>query len=119
MNAAIDELSTSDLIKRINEEVGLVLAADRSTYTKAVAIGEALVALRQRRNSREGWQAYLKEKCPKLAYETATLYIRLCENQDAILAAANAQKHSHLMNSDITLPSLPFFLRKSRCSSYS
>ena len=89
--AAINELGDSELIKRINEQVGIDLAADRSTYTRAVALGEMLVLLRNRRNDKRGWQEYLKEKCPKLAYETATLYIRLFEKQDAILAAAKAQ----------------------------
>jgi hypothetical protein len=88
---AINELGDSELIKRINEQVGIDLAADRSTYTRAVALGEMLVLLRNRRNKKGGWQEYLKEKCPKLAYETATLYIRLYEKQDAILAAAKAQ----------------------------
>jgi hypothetical protein len=88
---AINELGDSELIKRINEEVGFDLAADRSTYTRAVALGEMLVLLRNRKNDKRGWRKYLEEKCPKLAYETATLYIRLYDKQDAILAAAKAQ----------------------------
>jgi hypothetical protein len=50
-----------------------------------------LVLLRNRRNDKQGWREYLKEKCPKLSYETATLYIRLYEKQPEILAAAKAQ----------------------------
>jgi hypothetical protein len=91
MAEAITELGDTELIKRINDEVGIDLAAERSTYSRAVALGEMLVLLRNRRNKKDGWQEYLREKCPKLAYETATLYIRLYEKQDAILAAAKAQ----------------------------
>jgi hypothetical protein len=91
MSEALNELGDSELIKRINDEVGVDLAAERNTYTRAVALGEMLVLLRNRRNDKRGWQEYLKEKCPKLAYETATLYIRLHEKQDEIIAAAKAQ----------------------------
>jgi hypothetical protein len=91
MTEPLSDLGNSELIKRINDEVGIDLAAERSTYTRAVALGEMLVLLRARRNAKGGWQEYLREKCPKLAYETATLYIRLYEKQDAILEAAKAQ----------------------------
>jgi hypothetical protein len=91
MAEALNELGDSELIKRINEEVGIDLASERSTYTRAVALGEMLVLLRNRRNKKDGWQEYLREKCPKLAYETATLYIRLYEKQEDILEAAKAQ----------------------------
>jgi hypothetical protein len=88
---AINELGDSELIKRINDEVGVDLASERTTYTRAVALGEMLVLLRNRRNDKRGWQEYLKEKCPKLAYETATVWMRLFKKQPEILAAAKAQ----------------------------
>src|SRR6516225_1178324 len=88
---AINELGDSELIERINDEVGVDLASERTTYTRAVALGEMLVLLRNRRNDKRGWQEYLKEKCPKLAYETATVWMRLFKKQPEILAAAKAQ----------------------------
>jgi hypothetical protein len=87
----INKLDDNELIKRINEEANPHLTSERTTYTRAIAVGEMLVMLRLRRNATGGWRDYLKEKCPKLAYETATLWIRLFKNQPKILVAAKAQ----------------------------
>jgi len=76
-------LDTDVLVKAINDEYSQILASERNNLQKALAIGEKLVALRPRIAPKHGkWQVKLAEHCPQISYETATLYIRLYENQD-------------------------------------
>jgi hypothetical protein len=91
MPDALNQLDPSELIKQINDEIDVDVADERKAYIRAIALGEKLVLLRLRRNQKGGWQDYLKEKCPKYAYETSTLHIRLFKKQPEILAAAKAQ----------------------------
>jgi hypothetical protein len=75
-------LSTDALVKAINDEYGVILASERSNLQKALAIGQKLKALRPRIAPNHGeWKEKLAEYCPKLSYETATLYARLWDNQ--------------------------------------
>jgi hypothetical protein len=75
-------LSTDELVKAINDEYGVILASERNKLPKAIAIGEKLVALRPRIAPNHGeWKPKLKEYCPRIRYETATVYIRLFERQ--------------------------------------
>jgi hypothetical protein len=81
-----------ELVKAINDEYGVILASERNNLQRALAIGQKLVALRPLIAPKHGeWQAKLEEHCPKLSYETATLYIRLFEKQDVWRAAAAAK----------------------------
>jgi hypothetical protein len=85
-------LTTDVLVKAINDEYSQILASERNNLQKALAIGEKLVALRPRIAPKHGkWQAKLKEHCPDISYETATLYIRLFESQVEWRAAAAAK----------------------------
>jgi len=85
------ELSVPDLAKLINNEYGMVLASQRNNPQRALAIGEKLVALRARAKPHGEWQEKLKGWCPKLSYETATLYIRLFEKRDVWEERAKAK----------------------------
>jgi hypothetical protein len=84
------ELSLRDLTKLINDEYSLVLASERNNLQRALTIGEKLMALRARAKHGE-WQEKLKGWCPKLSYETATLYIRLFEKRDVWEERAKAK----------------------------
>jgi hypothetical protein len=82
-------LSTDALVKAINDEYGVILASERSNLQKALAIGQKLKALRPRIAPNHGeWKEKLAEYCPKLSYETATLYARLWDNQAKLTEAA-------------------------------
>src|SRR5262249_33686889 len=86
------DLSTNELAKQINAEYALILDAERTNLQKALAVGEKLIALRQRVAPKHGdWQAKLEKYCPTLSYETATKYIRLCDKWDDIAKAARAK----------------------------
>jgi hypothetical protein len=79
------DLSTNELAKQINDEYSVILDSERSNLQRALAIGAKLKALRPRIAPNHGdWQAKLKLHCPKLSYETATLYIRLHDNLEAL-----------------------------------
>jgi hypothetical protein len=84
------DLSTTALAKLITDEYSLILASERTNLQKALAIGEKLVALRQRVKHGE-WETKLQEYCPTISYETATKYIRLYENWEKIKEAAKAK----------------------------
>jgi hypothetical protein len=84
------ELSALDLAKLINDEYAQVLTSERNNLQRALVIGEKLVALRARARHGE-WQKKLEEWCPKLSYETATLYIRLFEKRDVWEERARAE----------------------------
>jgi hypothetical protein len=107
------DLSTPELVKAINEEYSLVLAAERNNLPKALAIGEKLTALRQRVKKYGEWQTKLKEWCPKISYETATLYIRLFERQDDWRAAAAAKS---VEPTDLTIDDVRQLLAKPRAT---
>src|SRR5262245_64323315 len=75
-------LSTDELVKAIKDEYGVILASESNKLPKAIAIGEKLVALRPRIAPNHGeWKPKLREHCPRISYETATVYIRLYERQ--------------------------------------
>jgi hypothetical protein len=63
----------------------------RTNLPRAQAIGEKLKVL-QGKSKHGEWQTKLKTHCPKVSYETATLYIRLWDKRDKLkeLAAAKS-----------------------------
>jgi len=92
MTNGVIHLSTDELVKAINDEYGVILAGERNTLPKAIAIGEKLTVLRPRIAPNHGdWKSVFKppkDKEPKdkepllqISYETATVYIRLFERQ--------------------------------------
>jgi hypothetical protein len=95
------DLSTTDLAKRINDEYAVILESERTNLQKALAIGEKLKALRPRIAPEHGeWQAKLKVYCPKISYETATLYVRLWDKRDELETAATAKS---VRTTDLTI----------------
>src|SRR5262245_47929962 len=99
-----------ELVKGINDEYGLILVSERNNLQKALAIGQKLVALRPLIAPRHGeWQAKLEKHCPKLSYETATLYIRLFEKEAVWRAAAAAKS---VEPTDLTIERARQLLRK-------
>lgn len=84
------DLSTTELAKLIADEYGVILANERTNLQKALAVGEKLIALRQRVKHGE-WETKLEQYCPTISYETATKYIRLCEKWEDITKAARAK----------------------------
>jgi len=86
------DLSTSDLAKLINNEYELILAGERSALQKAIPIGQMLIAIRPRVTVHGKWQDELPKLCPKISYETATLYMRFAdpENLAKLLAAGKS-----------------------------
>ena len=84
------DLSTAELAKLINDEYAVILANERTNLPKAMSVGEKLKVLQGKAKHGE-WQTKLKAHCPKVSYETATLYIRLWDKRDKLkeLAAAN------------------------------
>jgi hypothetical protein len=107
------ELSVSDLAKLINEEYALVLASERNNLQRALAIGEKLMWLRARAKHGE-WQEKLKGWCPKLSYETATLYIRIFEKRDVWEKRAKAES---VDSTDLTIERARQLLAKPRSKS--
>jgi hypothetical protein len=94
-------LATDVLVKAINDEYSEILASERNNLQKALTVGEKLVALRPRIAPKHGeWQAKLAEHCPKISYETATLYIRLFERQADWRKAAAAKS---VESTDLTI----------------
>jgi hypothetical protein len=87
MSTDYADLTTKDIAKQINDEYSVILANEKANLPRALAIGEKLMWLRARVIHGE-WQTKLKEYCPKISYETATLYIRLFERQMDWRAAA-------------------------------
>jgi hypothetical protein len=83
-------LSADDLAKQINDEYAVILSSEKANLPRALAIGEKLMHLKVRIPSDE-WKDKLEGYCPNISYETATLYIRLFQNQEAWRAAAVAQ----------------------------
>ena len=110
MTSSLDygDLSTADLVKLINSEYAGLLAGERNTFQKAITLGDALLALRKRQDHGK-WQAYLAKVCPQLSYETATVYIRLAENREKIMAAA---KEKSVAPTDLTIDLALKLLRK-------
>jgi hypothetical protein len=110
-------LATDVLVKAINDEYSQILASERNNLQKALAIGEKLVALRPRIAPKHGeWQAKLEEYCPKISYETATLYIRLFERQVDWRAAAAAK---NVEPTDLTIDAARNLLAKPRATATS
>lgn len=93
------DLSTDDLTKLINEEYSTVLVTDRANLPRAKAIGEKLEVLRGRVKHGE-WQTKLREWCPKISYETATRYIKLCKKWPDIEKAAGVKS---VRTTDLTI----------------
>jgi hypothetical protein len=104
------ELSVPDLAKLINDEYSLVLASERNNLQRALTIGEKLLALRARAKHGE-WQEKLKGWCPKLSYETATLYIRLFEKRDEWEERAKTES---VETTDLTIERVRQLLAKPR-----
>jgi len=104
------ELSVPDLAKLINDEYSLVLASERNNLQRALTIGEKPVALRARAKHGE-WQEKLKGWCPKLSYETATVYIRLFEKRDVWEERAKA---TSVEPTDLTIEGARQLLAKSK-----
>jgi hypothetical protein len=84
------DLSTADLVKQINDEYSVILAGDRNTFQKALPIGAKLVVLLSRIKHGER-KARLAELCPKVSYETATLYMRFANKLDELTKRAAAK----------------------------
>jgi hypothetical protein len=84
------DLTATDIAKQINDEYAVILNSERANLQRALAIGEKLMHLRSR-IPRSEWKIKLEGYCPDLSYETATLYIRLYENQEVWRAAAVAK----------------------------
>jgi Protein of unknown function (DUF3102) len=103
-------LSTDALVKAINDEYGQVLASERSNLQRALAIGEKLKALRSRTDHGE-WRIWLVEHGPNLSYETATLYIRLWDNQSKL---ADAAEEKSVEPTDLTIDDFRRYLAKSK-----
>jgi hypothetical protein len=80
MSDGVIHLSTDALVKAINDEYAVILANERNTLPKALAIGEKLVALKSRIEHGE-WKPYLKEHCRQISYETAAVYMRVYNKQ--------------------------------------
>src|SRR6516225_10423513 len=105
-------LSTDALVKAINDEYTAILANERTNLPKALAVGEKLIALRQRVNPKHGeWQDKLEEWCPTLSYETATKYIRLYEKWPDIEKAAAAK---NVATTDLTIEAALSLIAKKR-----
>jgi hypothetical protein len=112
---AYGELSLPDLAKLINDEYAVVLASERNNLQRALAIGEKLMWLRARAKHGE-WQEKLKGWCPKLSYETATLYIRLFEKRHIWEERARAES---VETTDLTIEKVRQLLAKPRPKSHS
>ena len=83
------DLSTTELVKQINDEYAAILADERTYLKKALSLGEKLIALRPRIAPDHGqWQAKLKLHCQAVSYEKANLCIRFVENFDKLEAYA-------------------------------
>jgi hypothetical protein len=96
-----DDLSTTELGKLITDEYAAILATERTNLQKALAVGEKLVALRQRVAPKHGdWQEKLEQYCLGISYETATKYIRLREKWEDIAKAAKAKG---VVTTDLTI----------------
>lgn len=101
MTTDYGDLSTTELTKMVNDEYGAIFENERSNLQKALAVGEKLKALRPRIAPQHGeWQAKLKVHCPKISYETATLYIRLFDNREELEKAAAAKS---VKTTDLTI----------------
>lgn len=95
-----DALAITALVKQINDEYAIIRASERRNLPKAIAIGEKLLDLRPRVSKHGEWQDWLKKHCPSLAYETATGYIRLADNQDELAELAKAKS---VADADLTI----------------
>jgi hypothetical protein len=83
------DLSTTALVKLINDEYASILADERTYLQKALSLGEKLIALRPRIAPKHGdWQRELAKQCPGIKYEKANLCIRFVENLDKLEAYA-------------------------------
>jgi hypothetical protein len=105
-------LTADALAKLITDEYAVILANERTNLPKALAVGEKLIALRQRVNPKHGeWQDKLEEWCPTLSYETATKYIRLYEKWPDIEKAAAAK---NVATTDLTIEAALSLIAKKR-----
>lgn len=84
------DLSTDDLAKLINEEYSVILHNERTNLPRAQMVGEKLKVLQDKAEHGE-WKTKLAEYCPEVAYETATLYIRLWNKREKLAELAAAK----------------------------
>jgi len=106
------DLSTKELVKAITDEYAVILGNERTNLPKALAVGEKLIALRQRVAPNHGdWQAKLEECCPTISYETAAKYIRLCDKWADI---AKAAKVKGVATTDLTIDAALKLIAKSK-----
>ena len=84
------DLSTIELAKLINDEYAVILNNERTNLPRAMSVGEKLKVL-QGKSKHGEWQIRLKTHCPKVSYETATLYIRLWDKRDKLNELAKAK----------------------------
>jgi|SRR6516165_2835344 hypothetical protein len=84
------DLATDALAKLINDEYAVILNAERANLPKAQAIGEKLKVLQSKAKHGE-WRDKLTTCCPKVSYETATLYIRLWDKREKLAELAAAK----------------------------
>ena len=108
--STVIHLSTPELFEAINEEYSAILASERNNLQRALAIGDKLKALRPRAKHGE-WRGHLAEQCPNLSYETATLYIRLYNNQGKLADAAAVKT---VEPTDLTIDDFRKYLAKSK-----
>jgi hypothetical protein len=84
------DLATDALAKLINDEYSVIVANERANLPKAQALGEKLRVLQSKAKHGE-WRDKLKAHCPKVSYETATLYIRLWDKREKLAELAAAK----------------------------
>jgi len=89
------DLSTDDLVKQINAECDIILAGERSTFTKAMTIAPMLIVVRDREKEKGTWtKTRVPQLFPKLSYETVTTYIRYYQKRPELEKKAAEQSVS-------------------------
>jgi hypothetical protein len=85
------DLSTTELVKAINDDYAVILGSERANLPRALVIAEKLNALRAR-VYRGRWKTKFHTYGLNISYETASVYLRIWEHWPEIqeLAAAKS-----------------------------
>jgi hypothetical protein len=87
-------MSTDDLVKLINDEYGIIQAAEEEVASKnlnrALQVAHKLAALRAKAKLLGKWKIRFSEFGLTISYETAALYLRVYDNWCLVLQLAEA-----------------------------
>jgi lipopolysaccharide biosynthesis regulator YciM len=83
-------LSLKQLAAEINRTYQQIIDGEKKSIEYATEIGEMLIAAKKQHGEHGRWLDWLKAECPNIAETTATLYMRIAKNGDALAAVAEA-----------------------------